>query len=136
MKRILFLLGCLFLPYSGYAVTGAWTTPYGTFGLPFSLTEVVTGYDFRYKEFIGGASIPLYQTPKAIAAVHLGAVATTNTQSANTQPYVDAGIDILRFVPQVSQTYPNLHLNGFGRWAADHGGIGYGGTFSWSFATP
>jgi hypothetical protein len=118
---------------SAYADPLVWQTPYGTYGLPFSATEALIGYDGITKEAIAGFSLPVYTDPKGIVALQVGAIAPWQTNQATIQPYVAAGHDILREIPYLSQ-FQSAHLNVFGRWDSGSGRAGAGISFSYGFA--
>jgi len=110
-----------------------WQTPYGTFGLPYTATEALIGYDGIIKEAIAGFSLPVYTDPKGIIALQVGAIAPWQTNQATIQPYVAAGHDLLREIPYLSQ-FQSAHLNLFGRWDSGSGKAGAGISFSYGFA--
>ena len=114
-----------------------WQTPLGQFGLPFTATEIIAGYDIKYNQGVVGASLPIWSLPNDLAALQVGAVGAWATQAANAQPYVGFGHDFARNIPLLAQ-YKSAHLNAFGRWATDRGDkipIGYGVSLSYSPGT-
>lgn len=134
MKRIILMLGILALFYkSSIAGDLTWTTPIGTFGLPFNATEALIGYDGINKQAIAGASLPIWTDPKNIVVLQLGAIAPWQTNEVGVQPYIGLGHDILRDIPAL-QGYQSLHLNLFGRWDTGNGRAGAGIGFSYAFA--
>ena len=110
-----------------------WDTPYGTFGLPFSATEALIGYDGVVKQSIAGFSLPVYNDPKGIISLEIGAIAPWQTNEATIQPYCAIGHDLLREIPYLSQ-FQSAHLNAFGRFDSGAGKAGAGISFSYSFA--
>jgi len=109
-----------------------WETPAGTFGLPFESTEALIGYDAVLKQAIGGASLPIYTTPRDILHLHIGAVAPWPTTGPTVEPYLAAGHDFAREIPGLAD-FTSCHLNVFGRYAAHQGKAGVGVSFSYSF---
>jgi hypothetical protein len=128
---ILAILWIMAIP--GNADNLTWQTPVGTFGLPFSATEALIGYDGINKQAIAGASLPIWTDPKNIIVLQLGAIAPWQTNEIGVQPYVALGHDILRDIPAL-QGYTSVHLNIFGRWDTGNGRAGAGVGISYAFA--
>lgn len=134
MKNVLKITGILGLLASiAMADPLVWQTPVGTFGLPFSATEALLGYDAVAKQAIAGFSVPVWTDPKNIVALQVGAVAPWQNHDATIQPYIAAGHDILRDIPGLSQ-YQSIHLNVFGRYDSSKGKAGVGVGVSYAFA--
>lgn len=134
MKRYLLLLAVLLAgPLTPAHADFVWNTPLGIIGLPFSATEALVGYDAVVKQAIAGFSLPVYQDPKSIITLQVGAITPWQQNGPTVQPYVAAGHDILKEIPGLSQ-YKSAHLNVFGRWDTDQGKAGAGLSFSYAFA--
>jgi hypothetical protein len=135
IKWLIFLAMMLFVLKPAFSDSQelTWQTPYGTFGLPFSATEALIGYDGIIKEAIAGFSLPVYADPKGIVSLQVGAIAPWQTNQATIQPYVAAGHDIMREIPYLSK-FQSAHLNVFGRWDSGSGKAGAGISFSYGFA--
>ena len=118
-----------------HADTLTWDTPVGEFNLNLQTTEALLGYDAILKQSIGGASLPIYQDPKDIVTLEVGAVGVWPTNGAGVEPYISAGHDILREIPYLSQ-FNSCHLNIFARYATPQGKAGLGLSFSYAFAAP
>jgi hypothetical protein len=139
MKKdwLIWIAVILGLTYIGnaYADILQWDTPVGNFNLNLTTTEALIGYDAILKQTIGGASLPVYQDPKGIVTLQIGAVGAWPTNAAGVEPYIAAGHDILREIPYLSQ-FNSCHLNIFGRYATPQGKAGAGVSFSYAFAMP
>lgn len=109
-----------------------WQTPMGQIGLPFQSTEAVLGFDAVLKQSIAGVSLPVYLTPQQLFSVQVGAVGAWPNNGATVEPYVAAGMDILREIPKLSE-FKSAHLNVFGRYASEQGKAGVGVSFSYAF---
>ena len=136
MKKLYLAVALMMASLSHADTPLVWETPLGQFGLPFKATELIGGYDIKYNQGIGGASLPVWVLPNNLAALQVGAVGAFATQAANAQPYCGLGHDFARDIPGLEK-YKSAHLNAFGRWASDRGDkipIGYGVSFSYSFA--
>jgi hypothetical protein len=112
-----------------------WNTPAGNFNLNLQTTEALLGYDAILKQSVAGASLPIYQDPKGIVTLQVGAVGVWPTNAAGVEPYIAAGHDILREIPYLSQ-FNSCHLNVFARYATPQGKAGLGLSFSYAFANP
>lgn len=110
-----------------------WDTPIGTVGLPLQSTEAVLGFDAILRQSIAGVSVPVWVSPLNLFSAQVGAVGAWPNNGATVEPYVAAGIDILREIPKL-QDFSAAHLNVFGRWASEQGKAGLGVSFSYSFA--
>lgn len=130
MRKLLWLL---LLCGAAHADPLVWQTPVGTFGLPFTATEALIGYDAVVKQAVAGFSVPVWTDPKNIVALQVGAIAPWQNHDATIQPYIAAGHDILRDIPSLAQ-YKSLHLNIFGRYDTAAGKAGAGIGVSYAFA--
>lgn len=133
MKRSLVLFSLIVSAVSLHADPLVWQTPLGTFGLPFTATEALIGYDAVVKQAVAGFSVPVWTDPKNIVALQVGAIAPWQNHDATIQPYIAAGHDILRDIPSLSE-YKSIHLNVFGRYDTAAGKAGAGVGFSYAFA--
>jgi len=133
-KRILAVLMLVCATQQLRADPLKWSTPYGDFNLNLMSTEALLGYDAILKQSIGGASVPVYTSPKNVVALQIGAVAVWPVNGAVVEPYIAIGHDIAREIPFLAD-FSSFHLNAFGRYATEQGKAGVGVSASYSFGS-